>query len=422
MQYLGLIRNKIPILRPDLDKEMKKRTAVFIICVSVTLFIKAQNGDNYQEPVLPQGFISVENIPATPVQDQGNTGTCWSFATLSFLESELLRIEDKVYNFSEMYPVKKVYLEKADKYIRMKGNIYFGQGGQLSDALHAISEYGIVPEKDYPGLNTGESYYDHADLYKMLKAYLDDLVSNHEKEVPESWKEEYIPLLDVYLGQEPDTITVGDVKYTPREYAASLPLNLDDYIVLSSFTHHPFYSSFSLEVPDNWSCSSVFNITLDDLVETADYSLQNGYSLVLMTDFTERGFMDAAGFVVAPKRLYAPATTEEAKMINSLSDEAFQDLFGSIDNLPEELLINQENRQVAFDHGLTTDDHAMHITGLVKSPEGKVFYQVKNSWGIGNPYKGYLYLSQAYFKYKTVAIMVNKDAIPENIRSKLDDK
>ncbi len=399
---------------------MKKRITALFFSVSVALLLYAHNGKNNEDQVLPRGFVSEINIPATPVQDQGNTGTCWSFATLSFLESELLRIEHKVYNFSEMYPVKKVYIEKAERYIRMKGNLYFGQGGQLGDALNVISKYGIIPEKYFTGLEVGENRYDHTDLYQMLNAYLEDLISNPKLEVKGNWKEEYSPILDVFLGQEPDKFKIDDKIYTPQEYAASLPINIKDYIILSSFTHHPFYSSFSLEVPDNWSCSNVYNVTLDDLVEITNHSLENGYSLVFMTDFTEKGFMDNSGFVVAPKRLYEPVSSEDADMIKSLSNEAFQQMFGSIDNLPDELIVTQEKRQLAFDNGMTTDDHAMHITGIVKSPEGKEFYQVKNSWGTGNPYKGYLFMSKNYFMYKTIAIMVNKNVIPDKIREKLN--
>ena len=364
-------------------------------------------------------FKLTYDIQATSVKDQYRTSTCWSFATISFLESEILRNQHKDYNLSEMYIIRKVYLEKAERFIRMHGNMNFAGGGEPNDVIDAIKKYGLMPEEAYSGLLNDSLKHNHIEMDKELRAFVNSIIRNPQKNYTDDWKVEFKAIMDKYLGKVPETFKFEGTKYTPESFANSLDLNLDDYILITSFSHHPFYSRFILEVPDNWSWGEVYNVPLNELTRIADTAITEGYSLVWAADNTEKGFDFNDGMAVVPKILYESGHQKEKLKIDRMSTEEREKLFFNLNNPVDELTVTQQNRQDAFDNYSTTDDHGMHIVGKALGRDGKEYYYVKNSWGINNKYSGYLYVSDAYFMYKTISIMVDKKAIPQELRNRL---
>ena len=364
-------------------------------------------------------FTKVTNLDATPVQDQNSTGTCWSFSALSYFESELLRMGKGIQNLSEMYVVRQSYIDKADKYVRMHGNSNFGQGGGFWDIPYVLKNYGIVPEEVYNGKNYGGGEkHNHSELEAMLTAIVKTVTDNPQKTLTTSWKKAYTSVVDAYLGTVPESFTYQGKKYTPKEYANSLGLKMDDYVAISSYTHHPFYQPFILEVEDNWAAQPVFNVPLDDMMAVVNNAISKGYTVAWATDVSEKGFSFKNGLAIVPEDETAVAKKgEDNKQFNN----AGADKTGTPFDAPcKEKDITQQNRQEAFDNYSTTDDHGMHITGIFKDQTGKVFYHVKNSWGTkNNDCDGYLFASEAFVKYKTMDIMIHKDALPADLKKKL---
>jgi bleomycin hydrolase len=358
-------------------------------------------------------------IPATEVKNQSQTSTCWCFSTLSMLESDILRTQKTSYNLSEMYIVRKVYLEKADRYIRTHGNISFTGGGEANDVIDAIKNYGIVPEELYSGLKSDSMKHDHAQLDYELKVFVQNIVENPEKYYSENWQTKFNEILDKYLGKVPDSFNYKGVEYTPQSFADSLYLNLDNYILITSFTHQPFYKPFILELPDNWSWGEVYNVSLDDLENIVHFVLSKGSSVVWATDYSENGFAYGEGLAVAPKVFYETVKKNNPQADN-MSESKRRRLYFDVSNPVEELNVTQENRQLAFNNYSTTDDHGMHIVGEAKGIDNHDYFYVKNSWGTNNKYSGYLFASMPYFRYKTVSIMVDKSFLPDDIRKALN--
>jgi bleomycin hydrolase len=363
-------------------------------------------------------FTKVKNLEATAVQDQSSTGTCWSFSALSFFESELLRMGKGSHNLSEMFVVRNSYIDKADKYVRMHGKSNFGQGGAFHDIPYVIKNYGIVPEEVYSGLNYGTEKHNHNELDAVLTAMLKAVTENHQKSLTSSWKKAYTWVVDAYLGNVPESFMYQGKKYTPKEFAASLGLKMEDYVYLSSFTHHPFYQPFVLEVEDNWASQQVFNIPLDEMLSVINNSVNKGFTVAWATDVSEKGFSFKNGLAIVPEDETAVTKKgEDNKQFNN----AGADKTGTPFDAPsKEQAITQQNRQDAFDNYQTTDDHGMHIVGIYTDQTGKTFYRVKNSWGTKhNDCDGYLFASEAYVKYKTMDIMVHKDSLPKELKKKL---
>lgn len=364
-------------------------------------------------------FTKVTNLDATPVQDQNNTGTCWSFSALSYFESELLRMGKGTQNLSEMYVVRQSYIDKADKYVRMHGKSNFGQGGGFWDIPYVLKNYGIVPEEVYNGKNYGGGEkHNHSELEAVLTAIVKTVTDNPQKTLTTSWKKAYTSVVDAYLGNVPESFTYQGKKYTPKEYANSLGLKMDDYVAISSYTHHPFYQPFILEVEDNWAAQPVFNVPLDDMMAVVNNAISKGYTVAWATDVSEKGFSFKNGLAIVPEDETAVAKKgEDNKQFNN----AGADKTGTPFDAPcKEKEITQQNRQEAFDNYSTTDDHGMHITGIFKDQTGKVYYHVKNSWGTkNNDCDGYLFASEAFVKYKTMDIMIHKDALPADLKKKL---
>lgn len=365
-------------------------------------------------------FTLLIEVPVTEVKDQYRTSTCWSFSTLSMLESELLRKYNKVFNLSEMFIIRKIYIEKAERFIRMHGNMNFAGGGEPNDVIHAIKKYGIVPEETYSGLLSDTLKHNHTELDRELKEYVVNIVKNPAKNLNDSWKTEFENILDKYLGKIPETFDYRGTQYNARRFADSLKLNFDNYIMISSFNHHPYYSSFIIEVPDNWSWGEVYNVTLDELTILSDFVLSQGSSIVWAADNSEAGFDFNAGMAVVPKEFYDSVSRREKAKIQKMSEEEKNKKLFDLNNPVEELFVTNENRQQAFDNYSTTDDHGMHIVGKAKGIDGKQYYYVKNSWGTDNKYSGFLYVSEAYFKYKTMLIMVDKTTLPDDVIQKLN--
>ncbi len=365
-------------------------------------------------------FTVQSDIEANEVQNQSRTGTCWSFSALSFLESEIIRLGKGEHKLSEMYIVRKAYEDKAENYVRMHGNINFGQGGAFHDIPHVIEKYGIVPHEVYKGLNYGLDKHNHSEMEAVLKGILDAVIANKQRKLTDSWKLAYNAVLDAYLGVVPTEFEYKGKKYTPMSYAASLGLNMDDYVVISSFTHHKFYDEFVLEVPDNWVMEEAYNVPLNEMMDAMRHAVVNGYSVAWAADVSEKGFSFRDGLAIVPED--EDALTSKGKDNQHFNDAGAEKEGTQFDSPGPELVITQEMRQKAFDNYQTTDDHGMHFTGLVKDQNGKEYYIVKNSWGTDhNDCDGYFYASMPYVAYKTINFMVHKDALPKALKKKIEN-
>jgi len=362
-------------------------------------------------------FTVIKDLEALDVQDQGRTGTCWSFSSLSFIESEVIRNGKKPANLSEMFIARNAYLEKAINYVRMHGNFNFDAGGAFHDIPLIIKKYGIVPEEVYKGLNYGSEKHNHAELNAILISMVETIVKNPQKELTPSWTKAIEGVLDAYLGKIPQEFEYEGKKYTPLTYAKSIGLNMDDYIEITSFNHHPFYESFVIELPDNWAFGKVYNVPLNEMIEILDNGIMNGYSIAWGSDVSEKGFSFKNGLAIVPED--EDAISIEGKDNKHFNDAGADKISDAFDEPVKELAINQDMRQIGFDNYKTTDDHGIHITGILKDQNGNKYYIVKNSWGEKNYTDGYFYASEAYVKYKTISFMIHKDAIPTNIKSKL---
>ena len=356
-----------------------------------------KDGSNYQ-------FTVEKEIETTPVENQNMTGTCWSFSTLSFIESELMRKGWPQLNLSEMFIVRQTYIDKADKYVRMHGNLNFGQGGEFHDVIDMIGKYGVVPESVYPGLDYGTSKHIHGELEAVLKGIVDAVIKNENKKLTPVWKDAFKAVLDVYLGPMPTEFRVDGKTYTPKSYADKLGIKPDDFVELTSFTHHPFYQPFVLEIPDNWDSKQVYNVPLDDMQRIIDNALEKGYGVAWGSDVSDEGFSWRNALTIVPDKDW-----------DDMSKAEKEDVFT---NPVQQKKITQEMRQKAFDDWETTDDHGMHITGIAKDQNGTKYYIVKNSWG-DNSCGGFLYASESYVLIRTTCFMVHKDALPKDIKKKL---
>jgi len=344
----------------------------------------------------PYKFTTEIEYPRTTVKNQGSSSTCWSFSATSFLESEMIRKGKPEAELSVMFTVRNIYIDKAEKYVRWNGKVEFGPGGAFHQVINSIRDNGILPLELYQGNEIKEKGVIHNEMDAVLRAYVDGIIKNPNRNLSPVWKEGFTNLVDAYLGEVPENFEYQGVSYTPQSFAASLGLDLDDYVEISSFSHHPFYEQFVLEVPDNYDRGSVYNVPINELDEIVEFSLRNGYTVAWATDL-EKGFNFGLGVGIVPPDGWDGKTFKPGME-------------------PE---ITQERRQHEFDNYQTTDDHGMHLVGIAHDQNGGKYYFEKNSWGPGNPYKGYSYISSPYLKLKTTCIMVNKNGIPGEIRKKL---
>ncbi len=347
----------------------------------------------------PYQFTATKIVKGLDVEDQCATGTCWSFATISFIETELMRKGKTPVDLSEMFNVRYTYPSKAESYVRFQGKQQFGPGGLSQDVIAVIKKYGMVPEAAYSGLPSSKKIHDHGALDAILEGTVKTVLDNKLNTTSDDWMIAINGILDAYLGAVPEQFEWNGKKYTPIQFRDEMGINADDYINLTSFSHHPYYSSFVLEVPDNWMKGDFYNVTIDELQQIADNAIENGYTIAWDADVSEQGFSFQNGIAIVPEDKVAPE--EIGKKIIA------------------EKSIDQSLRQKAFDNFETTDDHLMHITGKAKDQNNNVYYITKNSWGKGNNFGGYQYVSASYFRYKTVSLVVHKDAIPAAIKTKL---
>lgn len=381
---------------------MKRIILLPLLLMLTTAFTSAQETDSsgYR-------FTMVKSLAATPVKNQFRTSTCWSFSAISLLESELLRMGKEEFDLSEMFIVRNVYERKARKYVRLHGSATMAGGGAFNDVPAILGDLGMVPEEAYPGLSYGSEKHMHNELDAVLRGYVDAVVKNGNGKLSTAWHRGLQGILDAYLGPVPEKFSWKGKQYSPRGYADEvLGLNPDDYVLLSSYTHHPFYRPFVLEVPDNWDFGAVYNLPVDELMRTIDHAIESGYTVAWASDNSEKGFNFRKGIAIVPLKDWDDMSKGEA-------DSVF------LTPGPEKT-ITQEMRQAAFDNYATTDDHGMHITGIAKDENSAKYYYVKNSWGLNNSkYNGWFYASAPFVAYKTMSIMLNKNAIPGDIRGKL---
>lgn len=401
-----------------------KKIIFCLVVSSIGLIGYSQNitnteGSNYS-------FTEIAHLDDTPVLSQGYTGTCWSFSTLSFFESEMIRKGIKNPPIlSEMYVARKSYEDKADRYIRLDGKANFSEGGESDDIPYVFEKYGIVPQEVYEGLDYGTNKHDHQELYSGLNGYVQGILDyvNKKGNKPLSitaWKEGLNGILDAYLGRDPTHFTYQGKEYTPKSFAKSTGLNMDDYVAITSFKDLPMHKKVQLLIQDNWIWSDSYNVTLDELFNTVVYALKNGYTVAWGVDVSEKGFNFKKGLAIVPEDESTIAV--KGRDNSNFSDAGANKEDNAFYTPVKELEITPELRQEAYDNKTTTDDHGMHITGLYKDQNGKLFFLVKNSWGTGNLPEGYLYVSENYFKYKTIDIYLYKDAIPKAITKELNIK
>lgn len=396
-----------------------KRLMLSAVAFCLALTAAAQTDTNNDSAPGYQ-FTDVKVIETTPVKDQSRSGTCWCFSTLSFLESEIIKAGGEPMHLSEMWIVRHSFMDKAEKYVRMHGTLNFAEGGAAHDVTEGIREHGIVPFEVYPGLNYGTAKPDFHEISEVLKSYLDAVIrAAGNKPLSTAWKRGFNAILDEYFGVLPETFTYEGKEYTPESFAASLPISMDDYVDVSSFTHHPFYSRFIIEVPDNWMWAEVYNVPLEEMMQIVDNALENGYTVAWSTDVSEKGFSRTKGIGVIPEADLEGMSGTEAERWGKLTEQEKEAALYKFDKPGKERTITQEMRQTSFDNWETTDDHGMLIMGLAKDQNGTPYYKVQNSWNTVAPYDGFWYFSKPFVAYKTTSLMVNKNAIPKEIAKKL---
>jgi bleomycin hydrolase len=398
---------------------MRKLFALLFSC----LILAGTNGYSQEKTARADSgyhFTMVKQLPSTSVKNQYRSGTCWSYSAIAFLESELLRMGKDTFDLSEMFCVRNCYSDKANIYVRFQGKHNFGGGGAAHDVTYVLKNYGIVPEQAYSGLTPGDDKPVHGEMDGVLSAYVDAVLKNPNKKLSPVWHQGFNGILDAYMGSVPEKFTYKGKEYTPKSFADDLGLNPDDYVEISSYTHHPFYTQFVIEIPDNWLMHEVYNVPVDEMMQIIDNSIMNGYTVVWGSDVSEKGFSWKNGVAIVPdKNAQEMAGLEQAKW-EKMSDADREKMLYKFENPVPEKKITQEMRQLEFDNYQTTDDHGMQFTGIAKDQNGTKYYLVKNSWGSDDhKYKGYFYASESFVRLKTMDVMVHKNVIPKDIRKKL---
>ena len=394
---------------------MRVRNLTFVALIAASSAVMAQESKGYQ-------FTDIVSNKATSVKNQAATGTCWCFATTSFMESELLRKGKGEYDLSEMFIVRQKYMNQlADNYLRRgKGNI--GQGSISPSWMTAFEQVGIVPEEVYGGINYDSKTHNHSELESYMSAIAGKAVEMKRRS-PE-YNELMNSLFDIYMGKLPEKFTYKGKEYTPKSFAESLGLNMDDYVMLTSFTHRPYYEAFELEIPDNWEHAKMYNLPLDEMMSATDNALKNGYTVCWDGDVSEKGFSFTNGVAINPEvtKMDEYSQTDRARFENMKTGERLEEVYKFEQPYPE-VNVTPEIRQAGYESFVTTDDHLMHITGLTKDRNGTKYYITKNSWGTErNRFGGYLNMSESFVRAKTVYVMMHKDALNKELRKKLGIK
>ena len=366
-------------------------------------------------------FTTIMELPITSIKDQNRSGTCWDYSALSFFESELLRTNKKGYDLSEVFVANKNYMDRAILKVRMHGDAQFAQGGSAYDVLYVLKNYGICPEEAMtkPGAMVGDTLNNFNEFFHVMTPYVNAVSSSKEKKLTPAWKAGLQGILDAYLGKTPENFTYEGKSYTPLTFAQSLGLNWDDYYNFTSYTHHPFYAEFPLEIQDNWRQAMSWNVPMDELAAIMDNALEHGYTVLWGGDVSDEGFTrDGLAMLVDIEKVQSLEGSDMAKWLKLSSDEKKKKLQKLGVNVPE-LTPSQEKRQEEYDNWQLTDDHGMHIYGKATDQNGRVYYKVKNSWGKHGDYDGIWYMSKNFIIAKAMDIMVNKNAVPKDILKKL---
>ena len=388
---------------------MKRHLFLSAAAIMLCSIANAQTAPEYE-------FTIEKENPITSIKNQYRSGTCWCYSALSFIESEILRTKGVEVDLSEMFVVGKSYFDRGVKYVRLDGHLNFAAGSSFGDVLHVINDYGIVPQDVYSGFNYGTEMPEQAELDAVLKGYVTAVKSNPNKKLTTAWKNGLQGILDAYFGEAPATFTVEGVEYTPESYRDYLGIKSSDYVNITSFTHHPFYQPFILEICDNWRWDSAYNVPMDEMMEIMYNAIEKGYIIAWGSDVSEKGFTRNGLAVMPVEEQKASAGSDQERWVGKSTEESKEEVKAE---LPVEMTITQEMRQIAYDNKTTTDDHGMHIYGVAKDQNGRNYFMVKNSWGETGKYKGIWYASDSFVRYKTMNIIVHKDALPKHIAKKL---
>lgn len=366
-------------------------------------------------------FTIVKENPITSIKDQNRSGTCWDYSTLSFFEAEILRKTGKTYDLCESFVANKNYMDRAKTVVRMHGDAQFSQGGSAYDVLYVLKNYGICPQDamPFPGSLTGDSLYNFNEFFSVMEPYVKAVATNKAPKISNQWKQGLQSILDAYLGKCPESFTYKGKTYTPKSFAASLGLDWNDYETFTSYTHHPFYTAFPVEVQDNWRQPASWNLPMEEMMKIIDNAVMNGYTIAWGGDVSEPGFTrNGLAYMVDGKKIQSTKGSDMARWLG-LSAAKKKDIIAELGvNVPE-VKASQELRQERFDNWELTDDHGMVIFGIAKDQNGKEYYMVKNSWGETGAYKGIWYITKTFIAANTMDFMVNKNAVPKDIRKKL---
>ena len=388
---------------------MKRHLFLSAAAIMLCSIANAQTAPEYE-------FTVEKENPITSIKNQYRSGTCWCYSALSFIESEILRTKGVEVDLSEMFVVGKSYFDRGVKYVRLDGHLNFAAGSSFGDVLHVINDYGIVPQDVYSGFNYGTEMPEQAELDAVLKGYVTAVKSNPNKKLTTAWKNGLQGILDAYFGEAPATFTVEGVEYTPESYRDYLGIKSSDYVNITSFTHHPFYQPVILEICDNWRWDSAYNVPMDEMMEIMYNAIEKGYTIAWGSDVSEKGFTRNGLAVMPVEEQKASAGSDQERWVGKSTEESKEEVKAE---LPVEMTITQEMRQIGYDNKTTTDDHGMHIYGVAKDQNCRNYFMVKNSWGETGKYKGTWYASDSFVRYKTMNIIVHKDALPKHIAKKL---
>ena len=369
-------------------------------------------------------FTTVKEIPVTSMKNQNRSGTCWCFSALSFLESEVIKAKNlkaEAYpDFSEMFVVRHSYHDRAVKFVRLNGYLNMAAGSGFGDVLEVIRDYGLMPQSAYSGMNYGYDLPVQGELDAVLKGYVQAVVKNPNRKLTPVWPKDFDGILDAYLGELPETFVENGVTYTAESYRDAMGINPDDYVNISSYTHHPFYSQFAIEVEDNWRWGLCYNLPLDEFMAIIDNAVENGYTVLWGGDVSEPGFTRDGLAVLLDTEAKATTGSDQERWVGKAEDKPAA--AAEKKELPKELQVTQEIRQRMYDEKTSTDDHGMHLYGTAKDQNGTKYYLIKNSWGVTGAYDGTWYMSENFVKGKTLNFVVNKKALPKDIAKKLGIK
>ena len=399
---------------------MKKILTFALLVVIATSASAAKKKTDAKEANKPV-FTTIKEIPVTSVKDQNRSGTCWDYSTMSFFEAEILKATGKAYDLCESFVANKTYMDRAVQVVRYHGDCQFAQGGSAEDVLATMKTWGICPENamPFPGSLYGDSLNNFNEFFSVLEPYVAAVAKSDAKKLSGAWKNGLQGILDAYLGKCPEKFTYEGKEYSPKTFMASLGINLNDYVSITSYTHHPFYTAFAVEVQDNWRFPLSYNVPMDEMMQIIDNAVNEGYTVAWGGDVSEEGFTrQGLAYAIDAKATQSLAGSDMARWLKLTADKK-RNVIDSLGCKVPEIVPTQEMRQERFDNWQLTDDHGMHIYGVAKDQNGKEYYMVKNSWGESGDYKGTWYMTKAFIAANTMDFMITTNAIPADIRKKL---